>query len=55
VRVRSPTVREGNQRKRKMKLLRFTFKREAIWMMIFSVAPAIIALLVILIVLFARR
>jgi len=38
-----------------MKLLRFTFKREAIWMMIFSVAPAIIAFLVILIVLFARR
>ena len=38
-----------------MKLLRFTFKNEAIWMMIFSVAPAIVALLVILIVLFLRR
>jgi hypothetical protein len=38
-----------------MKLLRFTFKNEAIWMMIFSVAPAIIALLAILIALFVRR
>jgi len=35
-----------------MKLLRFTFKNEAIWMMIFSVAPVIIALLVTLITLF---
>jgi hypothetical protein len=38
-----------------MKLLRFTFKNEAIWMMIFSLAPATIALMVILIVLFVRR
>ncbi len=38
-----------------MKLLRFTFKNEAIWMIIFSVAPAIIALLVISIILFVRR
>jgi len=53
--VRSPTVREGNQRKRNMKLLRFTFKREAIWIVIFSVAPAIVALLVIAIVFFLRR
>jgi hypothetical protein len=38
-----------------MKLLRFTFKNEAIWMMIFSVAPVIIALLAILITIFVRR
>jgi hypothetical protein len=38
-----------------MKLLRFTFKNEAIWMMIFSVAPVIIALLVTLITLFVSR
>ena len=38
-----------------MKLLRFTFKNEAIWMMIFSVAPIIIALLAVLITLFVRR
>jgi len=55
VHVRSPTVREGKPGKANMKLLRFTFKREAIWMMIFSVAPAIIALLVIAIVVFLRR
>ena len=55
MRVRSPTVREGKQRESYMKLLRFTFKDEAIWMMIFSVAPAIVALLVILIMHFVRR
>ncbi len=38
-----------------MKLLRFTFKNEAIWMIIFSIAPVIIALLTILITLFVRR
>ena len=38
-----------------VKLLRFTFKNEATWMMIFSVAPAIIALLVILIAFIVRR
>ncbi len=38
-----------------MKLLRFTFKNEAIWMIIFSIAPVIIALLAILITLFVRR
>jgi len=38
-----------------MKLLRFTFKNEAIWMMIFSVAPVIIALSVTLITLFVSR
>jgi hypothetical protein len=38
-----------------MNLFRFTFKNEAIWMMIFSVAPVIIALLVFLIILFVRR
>jgi len=37
-----------------MKLLRFTFKNEAIWMMIFSVGPLIIALLVVLIALALR-
>jgi hypothetical protein len=35
-----------------MKLFRFTFKNEAIWMIIFSVAPVIIALLI---TLFVRR
>ena len=38
-----------------MKLLSFTFKNEAIWMMIFSVAPVIIALLVTLTTLFVSR
>ena len=38
-----------------MKLLSFTFKNEAIWMMIFSVAPVIVALLVILITLLVSR
>jgi len=38
-----------------MKLLSFTFKNEAIWMMIFSVAPVIIALLVTLITLLVSR
>ncbi len=38
-----------------MKLLSFTFKNEAIWMMIFSVAPVIIALLASLITLFVSR
>ena len=38
-----------------MKLLRFTFKNEAIWMTIFSVVPVIIALLVTLITLFVSR
>ncbi len=38
-----------------MKLLRFTFQNEAIWTMIFSVAPVIIALLVTLITLFVSR
>jgi hypothetical protein len=38
-----------------MKLLRFTFRNEAIWMMIFSVGPGIIALLIVLIVFFVRR
>ena len=55
MRVRSPTVREGKAGMRNVKILRFTFKREAIWMMIFSVAPALVALLVILITLYLRR
>lgn len=38
-----------------MRLLRFTFRNEAIWMMIFSVAPGIIALLAVLIVFLVRR
>ncbi len=38
-----------------MKSLRFTFKNEAIWMVIFSVAPLAIALVFILIALVARR
>lgn len=37
-----------------MKLLKFTFKNEAIWMMILSIAPALVALVLTLIVLFAR-
>ena len=32
-----------------MKLLRFTFRNEAVWMMIFSAAPGIIALLLVLV------
>ncbi len=38
-----------------MKSLRFTFKNEAIWIVIFSVAPLAVALLVILIALVVRR
>lgn len=38
-----------------MKLLRFTFRNEAIWMMILSVGPGIIALLIVLIAFFVRR
>jgi hypothetical protein len=38
-----------------MKLLRFTFRNEARWMMILSLAPGIIALLVVLIVSLVRR
>jgi hypothetical protein len=38
-----------------MKLLRFTLRNEAIWMMILSVTPGIIALLIVLIAFFVRR
>ncbi len=38
-----------------MKSLRFTFKNEAIWMVIFAVAPLAIALLAILIALVIGR
>jgi len=38
-----------------MKSLRFTFKNEAIWMIIFSVAQLAIALLFILIALVVRK
>jgi hypothetical protein len=38
-----------------MRLFRFTFKNEALWMMILSFAPGIIALLIVLIVFLARR
>ena len=34
-----------------MKLIEFSFKTEAIWMLIFSLAPAIVGLLIVLVVL----
>ena len=38
-----------------MKLLNFSFKNEAIWMMILSVAPAVIGVLVLLTTWFLRH
>jgi hypothetical protein len=38
-----------------MRLLRFTFRNEAIWIMIFSLAPLIVALLALLIIFLVRR
>jgi hypothetical protein len=38
-----------------MKLLNFSFKNEAIWMVILSVAPAVIGVLVLLTVWFLRH
>ena len=38
-----------------MRLLRFTFKNEAIWMLIFSLGPLLIGLAILLIVVLARR
>jgi hypothetical protein len=38
-----------------MRLLRFTFKNEAIWMLIFSLGMFLIGLVVTLIVVLARR
>jgi hypothetical protein len=38
-----------------MRLLRFTFRNEAIWMMILSLAPLIVALLALLIIFLVRR
>jgi hypothetical protein len=37
-----------------MKLLRFTFRNEAVWMMILSAGPGLVALLIVLIVFFVR-
>ncbi len=38
-----------------MKLLRFTFSDEAVWMMILAAAPGVISLFVLLVVFFLRR
>ena len=38
-----------------MKLYQFSFRREPIWMLVFSLAPAILGLLVLLVVLLIRR
>ena len=38
-----------------MKLFRFTFRNEALWMMILSFAPGIVALVIVLIIFLARR
>jgi len=38
-----------------MKLIRFSFKSEAIWMMVFSFAPMVIGLLIFLLALLLRR
>jgi len=37
-----------------MNLFRFSFKREAIWMLVFSLAPAVIGLLILLVVLLKK-
>jgi hypothetical protein len=37
-----------------MKLIRFSFKSEPIWMFLFSLAPAVLGLLVILLALLLR-
>ena len=37
-----------------MKLLRFSFKAEAIWMLVFGFAPAVVGLLIVLVVFVAR-
>jgi hypothetical protein len=37
-----------------MKLLSFSFKREAMWMLFFSFAPAALGLLILLVVLLLR-
>ena len=48
--------RDNNQRVGSlMKLLRFSFKDEAMWMMILSVGPAVIGVLILLTVWFLRR
>jgi hypothetical protein len=38
-----------------MRILRFTFKNEAIWTMIFSVVPAVIGVLILLALWFLRH
>jgi hypothetical protein len=37
-----------------MKILTFSFKREAVWMVVLSIAPAVIGALILLIVLLFR-
>ena len=37
-----------------MKLIRFSFKSEPIWMLVFAVVPGLLGLLVVLIVLLVR-
>ena len=38
-----------------MRLLRFTFKNEAIWMLIFSLGPLLIGLAILLVLVVAQR
>jgi hypothetical protein len=38
-----------------MKLIQFSFKREPIWMLVFSLAPAVLGLLILLLALLLRR
>jgi uncharacterized membrane protein YeaQ/YmgE (transglycosylase-associated protein family) len=37
-----------------MKVFSFSFKREAVWMIVFSLAPAVIGAIIMLIVLLSR-
>jgi len=38
-----------------MKVLGFSFKREAVWLLVFAIAPAVLGVLVMLIVLMFRK